>query len=256
MITIDRTRATAPAALVSSGKDDLTRIEQFVKAGALQSKHFKKSIYGSDSVRDALWEMQHHKCCFCEQQYERKFSTVEHFRPKTSARSDAGQVDIGYWWLAYEFENLYFCCSNCNTPKSDWFPLESGPRYKHPDVPWALKSEASLILDPGSTATIPDKHLRFVRHPKHKRWRIAALDQYGKWTIRAARLDRDDLNELRDTYYEVHLEPIVQAAIQGLDKWDLAQQIARVHCAPRAPFSLLARSVYSEAKLVSFVVPK
>ena len=149
MISIDRSRATAPEELALNGKEDLIRIEGLVNEAKLQSKHFKKTIYCSEAVRGALWKMQHHKCCFCEHAYERRFSTVEHFRPKTSSRSQVGQIEHGYWWLAYEFENLYFCCSNCNTPKSDWFPLASGSRYKRYELPWIHESEDSLILDPG-----------------------------------------------------------------------------------------------------------
>jgi uncharacterized protein (TIGR02646 family) len=250
MIAIDRTRANAPEKLATSGAHDLARIKSLVDAGKLQSSDFKKTIYCSDAVRGALWELQHHKCCFCEHVYEQKFSTIEHFRPKTSSRNETGQVEEGYWWLAYEFENLYFCCSNCNTPKSNWFPIGGGRRYKSYELPWNNGWEDPLILDPGSTTTNPAKHLCFVRHAVHQRWRIAALDRYGEWTIRAAKLDRDDLNELRDSHHEIVLSPIVQAAKQDAHSWDLARKIAHHHCAPRSPFSLLARNVYSEVGLV------
>jgi uncharacterized protein (TIGR02646 family) len=70
--------------------------------------------------------MQEGKCCFCEREYECKWSTVEHFRPKTVANRGDGIVDVGYWWLAYDFANLYFACQNCNSPKKDHFPLVDG----------------------------------------------------------------------------------------------------------------------------------
>ena len=250
MIAIDRTRASAPPELVSEGAHDLVRIEPLANVGTLESKHFKKSIYSSEAVRTELWKMQHHKCCFCEHVYEKKFSTVEHFRPKTSSRNQTGQTEAGYWWLGYEFENLYFCCSNCNTPKSNWFPINNGVRYKHPELPWVMMTEDPLVLDPGAPTHRPEDHLSFVRHPEHNYWRIAALDDYGSWTIRSASLDRDDLNELRDAHYIKYLLPIVQAAQGDANLWDMARKIAHKYCEPEAPFSLLARAVFAEARLV------
>ncbi len=250
MISIDRTRTTAPPKLELDGRNDLTRIEQLANAGILKSTDFKKHIYSSDAVRDALWRMQYFKCCFCEHDYEKTNSTVEHFRPKTSSRNQAGQTESGYWWLGYEFENLYFCCRNCNSPKSNWFPLASAPRYQYPQLPWREKSEDCLILDPGSISMRPEDHICFVRHPSHRRWRIAALDDYGVWTIRAAQLDRDELNELRDAYHDRVLLQIVQATKQDAGVCDLARKIAQQYCAPQSPFSLLAQAVYKEAGIL------
>jgi hypothetical protein len=111
VISIDRSRGVAPARLISDGSADLPRIEGLVAAGTLESRDFRRAIYSSDEVRDALWHMQHTKCCFCEHDYEKKNSTVEHFRPKTSALARNRAKEPGYWWLAYEFDNLYFCSS-------------------------------------------------------------------------------------------------------------------------------------------------
>lgn len=246
MISIDRTRASAPQALVDDGAADLPNIKDLVDSNKLKSKDFKKSIYGSDEVRDVLWDMQFHKCCFCERDYEKKFSTIEHFRPKTSARNEAGGPEAGYWWLGYEFQNLYFCCQNCNNSKNNWFPLASGERYTPRQLPWNLNTEDNLVIDPGSLQD-PESHLTFVKNPSNGKWRIAHLDDYGKWTIQVAKLDRDELDELRDDYFRDTLEPIVMAAGQH---GDLARQIARHHCKPSARFSLLAKSVYRDAGLV------
>ncbi len=66
MIAIDRSRAQAPQALITGGKQDLPRIRKLRRDGSLSSKSFNSNIYSSEVVRTALWVMQYRKCCFCE----------------------------------------------------------------------------------------------------------------------------------------------------------------------------------------------
>jgi uncharacterized protein (TIGR02646 family) len=152
VIRLDRGRASAPLALLTDGpteRDQVIRPKATASPPTLESKDFKGAVYGSKAVKEALWEMQDGKCCFCEKEVEVAFGTVEHFRPKTSAREDDGSTRPGYWWLGYEFENLYLCCSNCNTPKGNYFPLRSGSSPLAVDAlpSQAVPKEAALVLE-------------------------------------------------------------------------------------------------------------
>jgi uncharacterized protein (TIGR02646 family) len=84
----------------------------------------KDSIYRDPSVKMALEELFHRKCAYCETPLSEVGWQVEHFRPKkrVSERSD----HPGYYWLAYNWTNLYPSCAPCNQN------LEDKPLWEDP----------------------------------------------------------------------------------------------------------------------------
>ncbi len=256
MIRIDRTRAVAPPDLLTDGpteRDQVIRPKAI--AGTLGSSDFKGSVYGSKPIKEALWEMQDGKCCFCEKEVEVAFGTVEHFRPKTSAREDDGSTRPGYWWLGYEMENLYLCCSNCNTPKGNYFPLAAGAAPLAVDVlaSGAAPPEAALILDPGFED--PEPHLAWVFLPG-KGMQPAGLTDRGKATVRAAKLDaRDELTKFRGRHYRKFLVPLIakhRAAQQAGDAAALAQVVADAQLLAErdSPYAGMTRAVLRQAGIL------
>lgn len=108
------------------------------------------SAYNTDEVRDALIKKQHNKCCFSEAKFVGDYSDVEHFRPK--GRVDEFPTNVssypGYYWLAYEWENLFLCKTRPNTSqKRNYFPLyNEGERNRsHNDI----YTERPMLIDPG-----------------------------------------------------------------------------------------------------------
>jgi uncharacterized protein (TIGR02646 family) len=93
---------------------------------------FDSSLYGAKSVKNALRRAQHEKCCFCESKFTHVgYGDVEHFRPKAGyqQRAEDRLGRPGYYWLAYEWSNLYFSCQICNQRhKKNLFPLEDPGR--------------------------------------------------------------------------------------------------------------------------------
>lgn len=65
--------------------------------------NFDSAVYGHPSVKQALAQAQHNKCCFCEDRIGLD-GDVEHFRPKAGSRQDETTPMIipGYYWLAYD----------------------------------------------------------------------------------------------------------------------------------------------------------
>lgn len=245
-------RGKAPPSLIAEGAADLPRIEALVAAGTLTSGEFKKSIYGSDEVKDLLWRAQRLKCCFCERPYAgKKWWTIEHFRPKTRADRGGRVIDIGYWWLAYEIQNLLFACPNCNTPKSDYFPLEAGTSALSPGQGTGL--ESPLIIDPFRDD--PGKHITFEWIDGRNYYQIAALDRRGRETINAAKLDRDELTDARNKYYRDSIEPIIKrfnrSRYRGeADKAEVYLRDAKRLSQPDHPFVLLARVALRNAGML------
>lgn len=258
MIFIDRSRASAPRDLLVRGS---AHIEQTIRVrattGALRSTDFRTDIYKNDDVRHRLWRMQHGKCCFCEREYEEKHSTVEHFRPKTEARDDTrnrGNKRSGYWWLAYTFENLYFCCKNCNTPKATYFPLAPGATPLAPGSLPSTVDEQALLLDPGRED--PEPHIKWIWSGRVQGYVPAGETDQGKCAVRAAELDqRDSLNKLRAKYYKRHIRPVLRRhenASRAGDAAALALALADAKrlSEPQAEYAGMARFLFRRKGLL------
>ena len=154
---------------------------------------FLKGIYGHKSVRETLKRAQHRKCCFCEGTFlANAAADVEHYRPKGAVRQEQGAASVkpGYYWLAYEWENLYWCCQTCNrSNKREFFPLRDPAKRAfshHHD----LAQEEPLILDPGGEED-PRKHITFREE------RAVGVTLRGETTVRVMGLNREDLIEDR-----------------------------------------------------------
>lgn len=146
----------APKALVKKGaektKSDLI---EFAKnkleydAGTLKFEA-SSSIYNSDIVRQTLEAIQKNKCCYCETKSTRSNNDVEHFRPKAAYSSDFKGISKypGYFWLAYDWDNLFLACQVCNQIfKNDFFPIkDETTRAQLKD--FNIENENSLFVHP------------------------------------------------------------------------------------------------------------
>ena len=78
---------------------------------------FSSRIYGHKTVKETLKNLQYHKCCFCEAKITHiSHGDVEHFRPKGGFQTSLNErlTKPGYYWLAYDFSNLFLACQICN----------------------------------------------------------------------------------------------------------------------------------------------
>ena len=146
-------------------------------------------------VRETLKKAQNGKCCFCEGKFAAfAAADVEHYRPKGAVRQKEKSKAVlpGYFWLAYSWENLYWCCQVCNrSNKRDFFPLKDPAKRarSHADN---LAEEEPLILDPGGLDD-PSEHIGF-----HQELAVG-LTEVGTNTIQLIGLNRAALVEERLT---------------------------------------------------------
>ncbi len=161
-------------------------------------------IYGHDTVKSVLRTAQFGKCCFCEKDQKEEDGAVEHFRPKMGFKDQRKDklTKPGYYWLGYTWSNLLFCCKKCNGAKckGNLFPLrpKSKRARNHSDD---LSLEDPFLIDP---ATIdPNDHIYFDEHL------VGFRTDYGRESINVLKLDRPELNDLR----EEHLSNIKRAII-------------------------------------------
>lgn len=123
---------------------------------------FDAHLYGARPVREALASAQHGKCCYCEAKVRAvAHGDVEHYRPKGAVAAGPGEAarSTGYYWLVYDWANLFFSCQVCNqSHKRDRFPLRdpTARARTHRDD---LTQEEPLIVAPDGD---PEAHIRFV----------------------------------------------------------------------------------------------
>ena len=178
---------------------------------AIKKFEFKSQIYGHTLVKNSLRDAQHKKCCYCESIFEdTSYGVVEHFRPKGAVTPEKKQQRIypGYYWLAYEWKNLLFACSRCNTNKSDYFPLvDNSQRAKNHTQ--SLVNELPLFIHPVEDE--PSDHINFHNET------IVFLTKKGEITIDYLGLNRADLFESRKSILVIFEGLVKLAQISSKD---------------------------------------
>ena len=139
-----------------------------------------KKLTCSEDVDDKLYREQkalltdedglfHGKCACCECSIGSQYGDIEHFRPKKALRHEDDNTPVkvkdqtgrekdhpGYYWLAYDLNNLLPSCQICNQPgtksgektgKRNCFPLKNeAARVSGPEED--LNREEPLLINP------------------------------------------------------------------------------------------------------------
>lgn len=167
---------------------------------------FDRNVYADKSVKTQLKNEQNKKCAYCERYFNGDFGAVEHFRPKGGYsllyKGKEKLIQPGYYWLAYDWDNLLYSCSECNTSyKKNWFPLLD--EAKRDIASKDISKEEALLINPASED--PGDFFEFHQHI------IVAKggNTKGNTTIEVLKLnDRMDLVERRRgkwEEYKMHL---------------------------------------------------
>lgn len=169
---------------------------------------------------EALTAMSFGKCGYCESTIT--FSgnaSLERFRPK------AGAVGLNrefssehYWWLAYEWENLYAACATCNKVKGPKFPVQ-GRRAPVGATGERLASEQPLLLDP--CMDDPQQHLEFQADGS-----VRPRSSRGEVTIETLELNRTDQVRERESV-ATHVREALAPLRRVKELVDFLDQLAR-----------------------------
>lgn len=160
-------KGEAPKKLVEKGveKTKSDRIEYAENKSKYDSGELKfealSSIYNSDVVRETLEVIQKNKCCYCETKSTRSNSDVEHFRPKAAYSSDFKGKSMypGYFWLAYDWDNLFLACQVCNQIfKNDFFPIEDETKRAQLNN-FSIENEKTFLVHPSKNE--PDEEIEY-----------------------------------------------------------------------------------------------
>ncbi len=195
MKKINKNQIVRPRNLISGWAAYDNAINKLKISACWPNNHSK--IYRSDIVKDELNKYYNSHCAFCNQIPKGSPLQVEHFRPKDGIKNER---HTGYYWLGYEWTNLLFSCGNCNTKKSNHFPLEPGGiRVLGPTIisnrislihnlfnSRDLKNEKQILLNP--EIDNPDDHLIYLPSGK-----LHHLTSRGEYSIKKYDLNRDEL---------------------------------------------------------------
>lgn len=155
---------------------------------------FDASIYAHTSVKHALKSAQFKKCAFCESHCAHtSYGDVEHFRPKAGyqQRESDDLKRPGYYWLAYAWENLFWCCQLCNQRfKRNLFPLKDGRKRARSHSHRIAKEEA-LLIDPSA-----NDPTAFIGFRQEYAFAIDGCEE-GKTTMEVLGLNREEMAEIR-----------------------------------------------------------
>lgn len=184
-------------AALRKAKDDIAAEVKKLKLPALWSEN--------DELRDALHKRHYEgKCCYCERKRDKKLERdVEHYRPKKAVtvkengKDKAIEGHKGYWWVAYDWDNLLIACKTCNTGhKMNLFPLldEKNRVFEEGD----LSQEEPMLLNPALED--PERYIAYHYEEANNLSKIAFpipsqedTNGRGEMTIEIAKLNRDDL---------------------------------------------------------------
>lgn len=212
MIYVDRTSVAAPAVLSSAKAEKVFSLVKRFYARPLSSRLQERALFNPNIWNETKLELTklfNGKCAYCETSVlTTNFGEVNRFRPTGGSINLNGKFDPDhYWWLAYEWFNLYLCCALCDRNKASRFPVSSH-RVKVPKgaraklgaswFPKDLLSEKPLLLDPCERDFDPDKHLLF----DVETGRVAGLTERGNVTIEIFDLNRTNLIEGRKRVLE------------------------------------------------------
>lgn len=244
MIRVERP-AQAPEILHGDGQHEANRNRERYDEDAERYRagttrfDFDRDIYAHPSVKSALLAAQHRKCCYCESKFRgTSYGAVEHFRPKGAVRRRHGTLLLypGYYWLAYEWENLLVSCEVCNTRKGTLFPLvdESTRARSHRD---SVDEETPVFIDPANED--PAVHIQF------RRAEVVRLTDRGLQTIKGLGLRRSELESAREEHLEL-LKALYAVTVELDDEVtpasvDAARALLNVKIRPEAEFSAMVR---------------
>jgi uncharacterized protein (TIGR02646 family) len=168
------------AELVGGGPAETSRAVSFYAKKSNRRKSFAFKVYKHESVRQALADLFHGKCAYCESEYLAVHPCeVEHWRPKHEVVDGRGRVlRPAYYWLAADWDNLFPSCIDCNRRryyriandggsnarllgKQNLFPLAPGSRRAR--RPGQHEGEEPALLNPCRDK--PEDYLEFPSDP-------------------------------------------------------------------------------------------
>ncbi|MCD6017691.1 MAG: hypothetical protein K0S53_812 [Bacteroidetes bacterium] len=120
MIFFDKTKGIRPTCFDDIHSDLNKEKQEAINLFKIKKNYLEKykyKAYNNDEIKTALIKLFHGKCCYCESRIAgTQPGDIEHFRPKGKIIDfDSNELRPGYYWLAYDWDNLLYACRSCNS---------------------------------------------------------------------------------------------------------------------------------------------
>ena len=201
MIRIKRKSPPETTKMDQNRNKEINKLKEQVDQN--QPLKFESKYWGSGSgVKEFLFKSQHSKCCYCERKRDQIELDVEHFRPKGKLENYSKHK--GYWWKAYDWDNLLISCKTCNQQyKKNQFPLENEDQraYNEKDD---LTKEKPILINP--LTENPEDFIEYdIPQNNFKPLMIKATgkNKRGQQTIKLTGINDKALLEERVWYFEI-----------------------------------------------------
>jgi len=169
-------RSTKPAVLEKNAAEWTRKL---LTATTKEEKSRAEGKYRHEKIKDALVNMFHGKCAYCESKITHvDYGHIEHFKPKSFT---------AYRTLTFEWTNLLLACAVCN-----------GTEYKGTKFP--LAAEGGPFVNPCDDE--PNDHFDFVYDQTAKLATVVGKTVRGVTTEKLIGLNRHDLRSLRTKWVQ------------------------------------------------------
>lgn len=184
------------------------KLEEFYHSNNRSQKRYSFPLNKEidHELKEALRSAFYDKCGYCEIKIESpELATVDRYRPNTGVRDKNEYFQDLYWWLTFEWNNLVYCCKECNQYKANYFPIK-GKRAMTENEP--LEAEKPLLLSPY------DKNVE--NHFSYRNGEISSESDPGIQTIELIRLNRTTLVKKR-RHAISEIKYLVEKIMGGMD---------------------------------------
>jgi len=190
--------------------------------------------YNSPPIRTALYAQQNRRCAYCERPIGLEGTPIEHFRPKAYAQRGEMRDPERYWWLTWDWDNLFLVCATCNSRgrkgnRFDLLPgtLPAAAPTRGNVVPispttFSVRAEHSLFIDP--CAHLP--HTHFDWQPVEKGiapslWTWSIVGRTSEGTYCVERFDLTGVAEVATGQWRS-----MERDLRALGAFDLTRTVA------------------------------
>lgn len=214
-------KGNVPNSLLS--QNTLDKRQQIIDNQQYINESAYNNCYKEEDIRIVLAQHYNNKCAYCESKKgANSYYPIEHYRPKSI-----------YHWLAFSWDNLLLSCTVCNTKKGFYFAIDEHKEQAtfdstHLDNIHTLCNlysslELPLLLNPEQDEASLKNIWAF-----EKDGQIDSLHPRGRYTIDTVKLNREDLQKVRQDIWVDFVEKIDTLQIEFYGETDLLLRNVRL----------------------------
>jgi len=212
----------------------IEKIDLFVQNNEYNSKYNSK--FKQKDTKKLLSEIYNEKCAFCEQKIYKCInnsmksctSTIEHYRPKSI-----------YYWLAFSWDNLLWCCNRCNKNKDNNFAILNTRVEFENSFKNSIHTSTNLYQDIEKPLMINPELESVLTKLTFDNGIISSKDERVQYTIKTCVLDRPDLNEKRLKIIEKFKNNVKKRTILNKEYTDILENLKQDFMNEKSEFRAL-----------------